>query len=70
MNIAECRDWVVEMVKHQRHDRAIYRLVAEPIQRIANIVHPKVCPAACPLASMLHQLGAVVEAHDVGASLR
>ncbi len=70
MKLAECRERVLEMVKHQRHDRAIDRLVSEPIQRVANIVHPKVCPAARPLASVLDQLGAVVEAHDVGASPR
>ncbi len=70
MNLAECRDRVVEVMKHQRHDRAIDRLVAEPVQGVANVVDPKVRQAAHPPASMLDQLGAAIEAHDVGPALR
>lgn len=60
---------VVEMVKHQRHDRSVDGLVGEPIQRVAKIVDPKVRDAADLLPGTVYQCCAAIEANDISPAL-
>lgn len=69
MDLAKCGDRVVEVMKHQRHDRPVDGLLAEPIQRKSNIVDPKIRGGAHSPPRMLDQLCAAVEADDVGPAL-
>ena len=69
MDLAKCGDRVVEVMKHQRHDRPVDGLFAEPIQRMSNIVDPKIRAGAHSSPRMLDQLCAAVEANDVGPAL-
>lgn len=66
MDLAKCGNRVVEVMKHQRHDRSVDGLVGEPVQGVAKIVDPKVGHTAYSLTSKLYQLCAAIEANDVG----